>query len=236
MGIMTRLQFREELRSQVGLPTTSPVYTDARVNLYFRSTYLHVTLPNVTKHPELETTEYLPLSTAVAYTLANEYREIYSVALVDEVANVPPPLQAPAADSRRYGLRQTLVRNFDDMARPTSRPTRYGHWRRTLELNSIPDTTWAVRILQVRGYILPPDLGDGETTLLSEDWDEVIQAGMRFRYWLSTGQADEIEYSREDYGRLVNERVGFNVLSGSDYYGETTIDSAAFDWRSSGDG
>lgn len=226
-GILTKAQFREELQSQVGLSSSSPVYTPARIDRWFYNVYLHITMPNVYKHQELETTEYVALSATDRFSLVNTYRSTYSIALVEEAYTA-----SPAATSRRYRLRPRNARAFDGTQKQTRRPQEYVHWNRKLELDAVPDATWATYMFQVRGYILPPDLGDAGVTLLSADWDEVIQAGMRHKFWLAKGEEDKIEFSREDYTRLINERVEFLVMSSDDFHvGAIEMDSQSVDWR-----
>lgn len=232
MGDRTRAEFVTETIDRVGVGTTNGVYTPTRFGRWFYQTYLHLTLPNVYAHPEMETTEYVALSSSSSrVTLANEYRKIYSVALVNEDFTA-----SPSDLSQRITLRQRLPRYFDHYTKQTRQPTEYAHWSRQLELNAVPNTDWAARILQVRGYLLPPDVAASAVTLISADWDEVIEAGMVHRFYIASQQEDKIEYSREDYARLINERGGFNVQSGDDLIPSLEMASESIDWRQSGNG
>lgn len=226
MGVKTRDEFVQELIDRVGIGTNHSVYTPARIGRMFYYTYLHVTMPNVYKHPEMEVTEYKALSATSLYTLANEYRQVYSVALVYEAYTT-----TPAETSRRIALRQRNARYFDNYTKQTRQPTLYVHWARRLELDAVPNSDWATRMLQVRGYIKPDDIAATETTLISEDWDEVIDAGMLHRFYLAADMEDKIETSREDYARLINERGGFLIQSGDDLDPAMEMESGTIDWR-----
>jgi hypothetical protein len=234
MGEYTRDEFIAEAIAQTGVGTTHPVYTETRFGKWFLATYRHVTMPNVFMHPELETTEYVALSSSSnKITLANEYRKVYSVAIVEEAYTAPT---VPGVTARRHRLRQVLPRALDAMKLQSRRPTHYAHWARLLELNAVPDATTATYSIQVRGYKIPADIGASGETLISADWDDVIIAGMVHRYWLAAQQDDKIETTREDYWRLITERGGFHIQSSDDLEHSMEIASETIDWRQSGNG
>ena len=219
MGTMTLDDFRSDLRLQCGgLQATNPVWTQARLDRRINASYLWCSMPNHYRHPELEITEPVKLTTGNAnYPLTNTYYMIVGVAHAQAAV--------PLDTTRRTKLYPVDWREQMFTQRPTSRPSQYSYWDEQIWLTSVPDTASVGQILEVSGYLQPDALAlAADTTLLKAEWDEIILVGAEWRMWISMNEPDRAYEAKNNLGALVNEVADFRKLHGEEWGWQTGSD------------
>ena len=189
MGVATLLTIRNEVVLGLGSRTEIP---DSDYNRYINQAYHHVSRPSVMPHYEIRQSQTIVLVTAQqAYALPTDWRGTRSVFNQTQEYRLDPE-DVEDQDSRR-------VTN-------TSRPSQYVIEGVNLVLSQAPDAGANGDVLVHRYWQRPPLLtADGDTTVLNEDWDEVIQQGAIYRGWRRLNQHERMVEAREDYARLIRE-------------------------------
>lgn len=189
----------------------------ARLNLFINKAYAHCALPNVHDHPELVTSVDIAM---VAGTRS------YSISRATLAGLAAPPLYAikhlyDVTRGRRIRpmtLRQMLERHFDTVAlTPAGRPNRYTRFAETLLLDRYPTATEAGQLLTLYYWreISPMTL-DADTTLFSQPWDQVVEAGAAYYGWVALNNSVRADLARDNFGRLINEVGSIGDLEGMD--------------------
>lgn len=206
--------------------------TDTQLNRWINWSYLHVTQPHVHRHQPLQAEGPITLvldqvqydlPTLLGYTLWG----IYGIWYIEGTSATDYSL-------RRQRLRGSFdIRRTDEAALGQGRPTRYAIWGQTagtsggqvLNLDRRPSATDAGRLLLVRGYRQPTTLtADGDVTVLSPLWDEVIILGATWRGFRELGENARAEVARQNFGLLINEQQEARRLDAEDWGGGFEVD------------
>jgi hypothetical protein len=200
MGSLTRSDFREEVRFVCGgIASTAPAITDTIINRRINWSYLWCSMPNHYQHPELEITEQITLvANQAVYTPTVTFWDIVSVSHAEAAA--------PTNETHRYKLDPISIREQASILRTQRVPRLYSWWNNTIILASVPDTGSVGQQLEVVGYRQPAQLtADKQSTLLRDEWDEIIITGAEWRIWVGLNEHDRAYEAKQNLGQLVNE-------------------------------
>jgi len=225
MGTLTLEDFRDELRFVCGgISATSLVWTTDRLDRRINASYLWVSMPNHSRHPELEVRETLTLAANTAtYTPTNTYYMIVGV------SHAQAAVVSITDETRRTKLDPVDPREQMGILRSTSRPSLYSYWEENIVLTTVPDTASVGQGLEVHGYMQPDTLAlVTDATLLKPEWDEVIVVGAEWRVWVSLNEADRAYEAKQNYGQLVNEIADIRRLHGEEWGWQTGADSSMY--------
>lgn len=213
MGALTMEDFRDEVRLAAGgIPATSTVWTDARVDRRINDSYRWVCMPNHFRHPELEVTEEIELLVDTAtYIPTNTFYMFVAVAHAEGVPG------AVTAATRRTKLDPDDVKGQLGGTRSLGKPAIYAYWNEEIIIQCLPAAAYVGQTLEVFGYIQPLALGDGDSTVIKTEWDEVITIGALWRMHIALGEHDQALEAKENYGTLVNEIADIRKLHGEEW-------------------
>lgn len=217
MGTLTLADFRDEVRLRCGgIPTTSSVWTDARIDRRINDAYLWCARPRVYRHPELETREYITLLVNTSgYTPTNTYYMIYGVAYV-------PSAVAVVWTDRRQKLDPIDQREMMDILRTSRKPTAYAYYQNQIVIDSVPDTASLGNQLEVYGYMQPdPMVLATDDTLIRPEWDEIIVKGAEYRQWEVMNEHDHAYEAKQSLGELVNSMDNIRMQNAEEWHWQT---------------
>lgn len=189
MGTLLLSEMRDEVTEGLGNRTE---LTAANYNRFINLSYLHISRPRIHPHYELRQSETIVLVAATrAYAYDTSWRgtrSLYNSTL--EYLLHPEDIQDQ--DARAVAI--------------VDRPSHYTIEGVNIVLAQIPSAN-AVGNNLVHRYWQRPILlaADGDVTLISPDWDEVIIAGALYRGWRRLNQFERMVEAREDYARLIRE-------------------------------
>ncbi len=180
--------------------------TDARVDGWINQTLLHVSKPEVYRHPQLETTELVTMVAGTStYALANTRTRF-----VEGVRNTRALQGYQLLKKNKRWLRERVQ---DTLGRP-SHYTTFGTLgvENNIQVWPTPDASWTDD-LEVEEYLVPVLLtGDADPSPFSDDWDEILIAGGTWRGFRDLQKFVTADSYRETYANLVNELVGRDKL------------------------
>ena len=206
MGTMTFAEMRDELMFALDNrgETTASGVTPARKSRWINSAYRHVSMPSVFRHRELEVSQDVTLVTSTAsYSLNSDLWAIQSVYNTTSL--------------RERRLRPRSMRQLDSMLTTLGEPTLYARWGNTIHLRRVPSSSFNGDTLRVRYWDRPSLLSaDSDLSVLTDEWDEIIIMGARWRGWLWMNVPDRAEQARQDFGRMINEITDTFQLEGED--------------------
>jgi hypothetical protein len=131
-------------------------------------------------------------------------------------AEATPALKVDA--TRRTKLYPDDIRGQMDMLRTASKPSHYAYWDEQIYINCVPAVAYQGQTLEVYGYLQPATLALAtDTTLLKDEWDEVIVLGAQWRMHVSLGEHDEAHEAKQNYGQLVNEIADIRKLHAEEW-------------------
>ncbi len=176
----------------------------ARLDRWINYAYRFVCKPNVFRHRDLEVTETITLALdTTTYSIATlNARDLWNTHNVTYFYGADT---LPTTRSQRVS--QVEQREIDDLStRTTGRPRRYSIWADTLEVDRRPTAGEAGNLLRVRFWERPDKLVlDADNTRIDEEWDEIIQAGAKWRAWAGLGILERAELAKEEFAEMVND-------------------------------
>lgn len=225
MGALTLANLRSELLFDLRnrTDTADPLgVSTTRQNLWVNAGYLHLTHPSVFRHRELQSTVTIAL---VSGTQAYTFTPVggVTVTALRYVTHVEA-----ASDDFTVGRTKLFPRDeqwFQDRSRFTSGAPRDFIVRGSqLLVNPIPSAGETGQVL-VCGVRREPTLltADGDTTVLSSLWDEIVLLAARWRAELHLGYRDLAEATKVDFTSLVNEYKDFEDLQHEDWSWSTEV-------------
>jgi hypothetical protein len=189
MGTLLLSEIRDEVTEGLGNRTE---LTTANYNRFINLSYLHVSRPAIHPHYELRQSENITLLAATrAYPYDTSWRGTRSL----------------YNSTLEYLLHPEDIQDQDARSVTTvARPSHYAIEGINIVLSQIPNADAAGDVLVHRYWQRPILLvADGDTTVISPDWDEVIIAGALYRGWRRLNQHERMVEAREDYARLIRE-------------------------------
>lgn len=200
MGVLTKLGMVDEVRYQM---ENRQDISATRIKRWLDWAYLHVSMPNIYRHRQLQDTEDIALVLADdTYTLASDITAVYSV----------------ANTTKGYRLEPQDIRWFDELRQIDAQPRVYSLWGNVLHIRGRPTSAEAGDNLRIRHWARP-DLsafGDNDETILDQVWDEVVILGAVWRGWRTLNRPDMEDLAREVFSLSINEIVDIDRVEGED--------------------
>jgi len=230
MGTMTLERFRAnllfDLRNRTD--TSTPDGFDAtRQDEIINSAYWHLSHPSVFRHRALQARYTIPLVTNTqAYTFTPTSGG-FNILAIRSVAHVAATTDDPLAFRTKVYPRDEQW--FQERTLVSSGPPRnYMIQANVLGVSPVPTATENGQVLVVTAWREPTALIAGATTVLDNQWDEVLRLGARYRAELHLGYRDLAEATKMDYIAFINEYKDFEQLHGEDWdwMPELRMDSA----------
>lgn len=222
MGVATLA----ELRTNVWLmmdtrtdldPSVPGSLGETRLNLFINKAYAHCALPNVHDHPELVDVYNFTLATGVrSYSISRATLTLAGNAHLYAIKHLYDRVRGRRI--RPMTLRQMLERHFDTVAlTPAGRPNRYTRFAENLLLDRYPTAAENGDVMELYYWreITPMVLGT-DTTLFTQPWDQVVEAGAAFYGWTALNNTVRADLARDHFGRLINEVGSIDQLEGQD--------------------
>lgn len=217
MGFIVLSQLRAELLFDLrnrtdtatadGLPTT-------RQNLWINAGYLHMCHPSVFRHHQLH---FNPTITLVAGQSAYTFNPssatyIYALRSVSHVEGATDNLT-----TTRTKLVPRTEQWFTARTHSAGSPRDYYIRGNQIVVAPVPDASSAGQILALSAWQEPALLSaDGDTTVISSVFDEVLLLAARWRAELHLGYRDLAEATKVDFTGLLNEYRTFEENQGED--------------------
>lgn len=190
-GVLTLAQMRSELRFNLDNREATDI-PDTTLTRWLNWSYLHVCGPKVYRHPAMQQSQTIALvSGTYTYSLASTVDSIYGIYNVTD----------------GYRLVPRDIRWWDERPRSAAgRPAVYVRWGSSLYLHATPADSDAGKSITVRHLAIPTLLSaDGDLTVLTPVWDEIIIMGAAWRGWRSLNRPDHAEIAKQDFTQMVNE-------------------------------
>ena len=200
MGTLTLAGFRAEV--QFALDQRQDL-TNPLMDQWINWAYLHVSMPTVFRHRELQNTQNITLVDGTqAYALNTNITAVYGV----------------HNSTDGYKLRPNDIREFDLSPAASGQPREFAIWGNQIFFRATPGATDAGDIVVVRYWEEPTDLeADTDATVLRQMWDEVITLGAIWRGWRSLNRPDREEIFREIFASMINEVTEAMQVEGEDF-------------------
>jgi hypothetical protein len=202
MGAMTDGQMVVEVRLAVGNPSETALST-TRIYRYLDWAYRHVCRPNVHPHREMRVSTTFTIATG-----KREYRLKTDIGIQDFYS-----MHALTNETQAYRLVPMDMRRQEEGMIPNTRPCWYDLDYTTVteepQILLYPNvsSTNNGQTMRLRYWRQPPDFAGGgsTTTVLVEDWDEVIVVGAIWRSWRHQRAYERAELVKAEFGQLTNE-------------------------------
>lgn len=214
MGALTETDFQSEL---VYMLDGRDDIVAARRLRWLNQTLLHVAMPSIYRHRELELTDSFALATddidysITEATLGRKLWVLYDVFYIAGTSLTDVTL-------RRERLQSVGMRKMDLITtRATGEPNKYALWGETLFTDTRPTASENGNLIALRGYWSPTLMtsGGGSHELRAE-WDEVILYGAQWRAWKALGLVERAELAKEDFASMMNEITNQRRLDAED--------------------
>lgn len=209
----------EDFRTELGLElnnrtgTTDPASINVtRLNRWLNFSYLHISQPAVFRHRELESVYDLTLATGDLDYPIDTTTVGFKITGVESVVYVASTTWNWT--SRRNKLHIDNVSGFTRQVHVAGpRPGRYLIRGEEILVSPPPDASIAGN--RVRLFVLrePTPLVNGEVTVFSAYWDEVILFGAKYRAFKALGELGWADDAKHEYGQLINELGGRDLLT-----------------------
>ncbi len=205
MGTDTLTNMRDSVTFEMHSRTD---LTNGSLDRWINAAYTHISMPNVFRHHELESTKTIAMITDdIDYSIAA--LNFWSVRQVSHFKGT-----STAVTVARQRLEPMDITQFDDQGQlGTGAPSRWLIEGTQLFLDKRPTTNENTQLLQLRGYLIPTVLSaTSDVTVLSRIWDEVIILGAVWRGLRGTNQPAEAEIAKLNYAEMIREVVQAHQL------------------------
>lgn len=197
MGVLTLLNFKDDLKSALGRAGEDAARMTRWVNSAIREFAYAFEFPELEKSASIATVNGTPSYALPAdYRMMNANGDVRIVTPQDRFGGVLVP------ETREMYLRSARYPQTSSYGRPTS----YHLYGKQLWLRATPDATVMSVTIDYWGKITPM-VGDADVSQFDEDWDDVIFRGALYRGYMSHGQDDRMINAFNMYLSLVRSRI-----------------------------
>jgi hypothetical protein len=203
MGTMGLDDFRTEVRYMLdNRQADSGGPTDAQIDRYINWAYNHVSRPNVYRHRELQAPQNV--------TLATDDRDY-------ALSPVPHAVYDVYNSTQGYKLTPKSIRDLDDIPITGARPQRYAVYGNTLFVDPQPTASEGNGdTVVVRYWQSPTILSGTNTTVLRDEWDDVIVSGAAWRGWAALSQPERAFFFRDEFAAKILDVQNILKVEGED--------------------
>lgn len=205
MGVMTLSEFQDAVR--YSLDNRGDLDATTQLTRWINWSYVHVGMPNVHRHRELQTTFDITLVTDdIDYRIDAAGRGGVQTAGIYDVTHIQGTSSTDASIARRRLDGPCDIREFDESQFRQGPPARWTTYGTDLVIDTRPSTTENGQLLVMRVWREPALLvNPSDVTTLLQLWDEAIALGARWRGWRELNRPDRAELAKQDFGAMVNE-------------------------------
>lgn len=195
MGTRTHDQMVTNVRFMLQNPTDNRL-TDSNISQLVNDSYRHVCRPKIYEHKDLMSEQDITLTSVQSYNLNSDVQAIRHVTDTDRGFNLKPR-QLEWIDGRilTSGAVSAWARDGGEII-----------------FDRTPSSAYQGNTIRVRYWAKPDAISSTETTVIDDDWDEIIEQGAVWRGWNRLGDRDRAREAADIFVAMIREIAPQAVL------------------------